>query len=58
MNKTFLLWDARSGELADQMRGHEDVTMAVAISPDSHRIASGSNDSPPVGIFTEESRFD
>ena len=44
MNKTFLLWDARSGVVADQIRGHEDVTMAVAISPDSRRIASGSND--------------
>ncbi len=44
MNKTFLLWDVYNNMLAEQMRGHEDVTMAVCISPDSRLIASGSND--------------
>ncbi len=44
MNKTFLLWDVYNSKLAERMRGHEDVTMAVCISPDSRLIASGSND--------------
>ena len=44
MNKTFLLWDVYNNELAEKMRGHENVCMAVCISPDSRLIASGSND--------------
>ena len=43
-NRTFLLWDVARGELLDQMRGHDDVTMTVCISPDNNWIASGSND--------------
>jgi len=43
-NKTFLLWDVYNGVIAEYMRGHEDVTLAVAISPNDHWIASGSND--------------
>ncbi len=45
MNKTFLLWDVKNRVLLEQMRGHEDVCMAVSISPDMRLIASGSNDS-------------
>jgi WD40 repeat protein len=44
MNKTFLLWDVYNNELAELMRGHENVCMAVCISPDNRLIASGSND--------------
>ena len=43
-NKTFLLWDVYNGVIAEYMRGHVDVTLAVAISPDDRWIASGSND--------------
>ncbi len=45
MNKTFLLWDVKNRALLEQMRGHEDVCMAVSISQDNRLIASGSNDS-------------
>ena len=45
MNKTFLLWDVKNRVLLEQMRGHEDVCLAVSISPDNRLIASGSNDS-------------
>lgn len=44
MNKTFLLWDVFNKVLFEAMRAHEDVCMAVSISPDMHLIASGSND--------------
>ncbi len=43
-NKTFLLWDLESGEMADQLRGHEDMALAVTFSHDGKWIASGSND--------------
>jgi WD40 repeat protein len=43
-NKTFLLWDVYNGTITEPMRGHEDVTLAVAFSPDDQWIASGSND--------------
>jgi WD40 repeat protein len=43
-NKTFILWDVYNSVVLEQMRGHEDVTMAVGFSPDSRFIASGSND--------------
>ncbi len=44
MNKTFLLWDVYNNVLVERMRAHEDVAMAVCISPDSRLIASGSKD--------------
>lgn len=43
-NKTFLLWDVYENKLVEALRGHEDICMAVSISPDAHLIASGSND--------------
>lgn len=43
-NKTFLLWDVRNNELVEAMRGHDDICLAVSISPDSRLIASGAND--------------
>ena len=44
MNKTFLLWDVNNNALVAHMRGHEDVCIAVSISPDSRLIASGGYD--------------
>lgn len=44
INKTFLLWDVYNGTIREQMRGHEDVCMAVSISPNDSLIASGSKD--------------
>lgn len=55
MNKTFLLWDMQNKVLAEKMRGHEDVAMAVCFSPDSRFIASGSRDQTIV-IRDVESR--
>ena len=43
-NKTFMFWDAHDGSVIQPMKGHTDVTFAVAISPDNTLIASGSND--------------
>ena len=43
-NKTFLLWDVKQLTLAESMRGHTDVCLAVSISPDNRWIASGSKD--------------
>lgn len=54
-NKTFLLWDLDSGELAARMQGHEDVALAVAFSHDGQWIASGSNDQT-VKIWDVRSR--
>jgi WD40 repeat protein len=44
MNKTFLLWDVNNNALVERMRGHEDVCIAVCISPDNRLIASGGYD--------------
>jgi WD40 repeat protein len=55
MNKTFLLWDLRLRVLAEKMRGHSDVAMAVCFSPDNRYIASGSNDQS-IHIWDLESR--
>jgi len=54
-NKTFLLWDVRQRTLAESMRGHQDICLAVSISPDSHWIASGSKDET-IKIWDLESR--
>lgn len=44
VNKTFQLIDVYEGEVLQPMRGHDDITFAVAFSPDGKYIASGSND--------------
>ena len=44
VNKTFLLIDVYEGVVAEEMRAHEDITLAVAFSPDGRQIASGSSD--------------
>jgi tricorn protease-like protein len=55
MNKTFLLWNLRDRVLAEKMRAHTDVAMAVCFSPDNRFIASGSNDQS-IRIWDLESR--
>jgi WD40 repeat protein len=55
VNKTFLLWDVRNKDLAEKMRAHTDVAMAVCFSPDSRLIASGSRDQT-IRIWDRESR--
>jgi WD40 repeat protein len=54
-NKTFLLWDVFNGVVAEYMRGHEDVTLAVTFSRDGCFIASGSNDHT-IRIWDVETR--
>jgi len=44
MNKTFLLWDVYNNILIEALRAHEDICMAISMSPDNRLIASGSND--------------
>jgi len=55
MNKTFLLWDVQNKVLAEKMRAHMDVAMAVCFSPDTRLIASGSRDQT-ILIWDRESR--
>ena len=43
-NKTFLLWDLKEQSLKTALRGHEDVCLAVSLSPNQQWIASGSKD--------------
>lgn len=44
VNKTFQLSNVYEGRVEHSMRAHDDVTLAVAFSPDGNTIASGSND--------------
>lgn len=55
MNKTFLLWDVQEKVLAEKMRAHTDIAMAVCFSPDARLIASGSRDQT-IRIWDRESR--
>lgn len=55
VNKTFLLWDVQNKALAEKMRGHTDVALAVCFSPDSRLLASGSRDQS-IRIWDVESR--
>ncbi|MBN9125394.1 MAG: hypothetical protein BGO99_13630 [Nitrosospira sp. 56-18] len=44
-DKTLRLWDAKTGQLiGGPLRGHEDLVLSVAFSPDGSRIISGSLD--------------
>lgn len=54
-NKTFLLWDVKNSSLAESMRGHSDICLAVSISPDNRWVASGSKDQT-IKIWNLESR--
>lgn len=44
VNKTFFLVDVFEGKVDTYMRGHDDITFAVAFSPDGKLLASGSSD--------------
>ena len=44
VNKTFQLSNVFEGRIEAPMRGHEDITLAVAFSPNGKWIASGSHD--------------
>jgi WD40 repeat protein len=39
------IWDVRSGDQLQKLRGHQDRIYEVAFTPDGQRIASGSKDS-------------
>ena len=38
------IWDARTGELLDRLRGHRDCVYSVAFTPDGRGLVSGSWD--------------
>jgi len=38
------IWDARTGELLETLRGHEGVAWSVAFTPDGRGLVSGSSD--------------
>ena len=43
-DKTVRLWDARTGALRKEIRGHTDVVYACSFAPDGKRVASASAD--------------
>jgi WD40 repeat protein len=43
-DRTVRIWDARSGEVLDTLRGHTDFVYDVAFSPDGRKLASASYD--------------
>ena len=43
-DRTVRLWDAASGKVTDILRGHTDLVMDVAFSPDGNELASASYD--------------
>jgi len=38
------IWDARTGELLERLRGHGDKVKSVAFTPDGRGLVSGSSD--------------
>ena len=38
------IWDARTGELLERLRGHRDSVYSVAFTPDARGLVSGSLD--------------
>ena len=38
------IWDARTGELLETLRGHDGNVWSVAFTPDGHGLVSGSED--------------
>jgi serine/threonine protein kinase len=43
-NNTITLWDAETGDLQQELEGHQDWVITLAWSPDGSRLASGSDD--------------
>jgi WD40 repeat protein len=43
-NGPIMLWDSRTGERVDMLRGHDDTVRAVAFSRDGRLLASASDD--------------
>ena len=41
---TTSVWDLASGEVKSTLKGHTDLVLSVAISPDGKTIVSGSRD--------------
>jgi len=38
------IWDTRTGELLETLRGHRDIAWSVAFTPDRHGLVSGGED--------------
>jgi len=38
------IWDARTGELLETLRGHRGSVWSVAFTPDGHGLVNGSSD--------------
>ena len=43
-DKTIRIWDARSGVVRKEIRGHTDVVYAARVSPDGRQVCSASAD--------------
>jgi WD40 repeat protein len=50
-NNTIVIWDAEGGQFLHTLSGHSGPVRALAVSPDGHRLASGSDDKT-VGIWS------
>ncbi|KAG6914895.1 hypothetical protein DXG01_014675 [Tephrocybe rancida] len=43
-NRLVCIWDALSGDLIKELKGHTDLVWSVAFSPDGKQVVSGSHD--------------
>ena len=55
-DNTVRIWDAATGQLQRELKGHSDHVYSVAFSPNGERVASGSVDNT-VRIWDAHSRF-
>ncbi len=51
-----LIFDAETGELKAELKGHEGIVSSVAYSPDGSRLASGSGEDGTLRIWDAETR--